>query len=157
MDPTPLLSYATEFLCSRKKTVYPLSDPALVTFLLSHPSSSSSGLNPGPNHEYTDFNLRVPMTPWLALLRHLRDAQRRGWIEYYDTNPEGTERWAGIVKEFVKYGADVGAVVVADAWDPEISALGIVEMLEETYGVFELRERKDEVRARLRERGLVRD
>nr|CEG03306.1 unnamed protein product [Fusarium acuminatum CS5907] len=131
---TPLLSYATEFLCSRNKTIFPLSSPNLIRWLLEHPSQ----INPGPNHEYKHFITHQPTTPWLALLRHLRDAKRRGWIEYYDTNPEGTARWAEILRVFVQY-ADVNSVVKKDAWDPEITALGVMESLEETYGSAEVR------------------
>ncbi|KAF5664441.1 hypothetical protein FHETE_7032 [Fusarium heterosporum] len=126
---TPLLSYATEFLCSRNKTIFPLSSLKLVRWLLEHPSAS----NPGPDHEYKHFITHRPITPWLAVLRHLRDARRRGWIQYYDTDPQGTARWAEIVSNFVGY-ADVNAVVQKDGWDPEITALGVMKLLEETYG-----------------------
>jgi len=125
---TPLLAYATEFLCSRNKTIFPMSSPSLAKYLLSHPTP----INPEPNHKYKHFETHQPLTPWVAVLRHLRDAKRRGWIEYYDVNPEGTARWAEIVREFVKY-ADVEAIVPRDAWDPEITALGVIEMLVETY------------------------
>ncbi|SPO04488.1 related to small s protein [Cephalotrichum gorgonifer] len=135
-DSTPLLAYATEFLCSRKLTIYPLSSPQLVGFLLQNPSR----INPGPNDEYTEFATRQPRTPWTALLRHLRDARRRGWIEFYDIGPEGTARWSEIVRLFIEDGgADVDAVVAADIWDPEITARGVLEMLEETYGAVEIR------------------
>ncbi|RGP81730.1 hypothetical protein FLONG3_115 [Fusarium longipes] len=130
---TPLLSYATEFLCSRNKTIFPMSSPALVQWLLSHPSP----INPGPNHEYKHFETHQPLTPWITVLRHLRDAKRRGWIEYYDIDPEGTARWAEIVRELVNY-ADLEAVVPKDIWDPEITALGVVEMLVDTYGSAEI-------------------
>ncbi|KAL6408225.1 hypothetical protein AUP68_08077 [Ilyonectria robusta] len=134
-EPTPLLSYATEFLCSRNKTIFPLSDPQLVEYLLRHPSK----VNPGPNHLYTDFNTRASTTPWLALLCHLRDARRRDWIEHYDISAEGTQRWAHIARLFVETGeADVNAVVAANAWDPEITAMGVFELLEETYGSMEV-------------------
>ena len=126
---TPLLAYATEFLCSRNKTIFPKSSPSLVKYLLSH----QTPINPGPNHKYKHFETHQPLTPWVAVLRHLRDAKRRGWIEYYDIDPEGTARWAEIVREFVRY-ADVEAVVPRDAWDPEITGLGVIEMLVETYG-----------------------
>ncbi|KAK7422476.1 hypothetical protein QQZ08_009464 [Neonectria magnoliae] len=136
-QPTPLLSYATEFLCSRNKTIFPLSDPRLVEHLLAHPSDA----NPGPNDQYTDFDTLKPTTPWLALLRHLRTARRRGWIEHYDIDPQGTERWARIVRLFIEIGgADVDAVVLKDAWDPEITAVGVFELLEETYGAVEVRD-----------------
>ncbi|KAF7546929.1 hypothetical protein G7Z17_g8085 [Cylindrodendrum hubeiense] len=134
-EPTPLLAYATEFLCSRNKTIFPLSDPRLIEYLVTH----SSDVNPGPNHRYTDFNTRSSTTPWLALLCHLRDAHRRGWIEHYDINPEGTERWTEIARLFIEAGgSDVSAVVVATNWDPEVTALGVFELLEGAYGAVEV-------------------
>ena len=126
---TPLLSYATEFLCSRNKTVYPLSSPSFVRYLLDNPSP----LNPGPNYEYTNFLPRIPTTPWIALLRHLRDAHRRGWIAHLDADPRGTARWAGIVGMFLDAGADADAVIEEDQFDPEITALGVLELLEAEY------------------------
>ncbi|KAF4972491.1 hypothetical protein FSARC_963 [Fusarium sarcochroum] len=139
---TPLLSYATEFLCSRNKTIFPLSSPKLVRWLLENPSR----INPVPDQEYKHFITHKPINPWLALLRHLRDAKRRGWIEYYDIDPEGTARWAEIVKSFVEY-ADVNAVVVKDAWDPEITALGVMRLLEETYGSAEIQRIKIQMKS----------
>ncbi|KAI9150214.1 small s protein [Paramyrothecium foliicola] len=134
-DATPLLSYATEFLCSTQKTIFPLSDPSFVAGLL----RSRGHTNLGPNHEYVDFNTRSKTTAWIALLRHLRDARRRKWIDYYDINSEGTERWAKIVRLFLEEGeADVNAIILADAWDPQISAVGVLEHLEETYGSVEI-------------------
>ncbi|KAK2678060.1 Orc1-like, AAA ATPase domain [Fusarium oxysporum f. sp. vasinfectum] len=130
---TPLLSYATEFLCSRNKTIFPMSSPKLVHWLLNNPSR----INPGPNHKYKHFITHQSITPWLAVLRHLRDAKRREWIEYYDINPEGTSRWTEIVRELVQF-SDVSAVISKDMWDPEITALGVMEMLEETYGSAEV-------------------
>ncbi len=140
--PTPLLAYATEYLCSRNKTIYPLSDRTLVDFLLRH----LSAVNPGPNEVYSSFVRRKPVTPWLVVLQHLRDAKRRGWIEQYDTDPAGTERWVSIVRDFmVVGGADVKTVIPADQWDPEITAIGVMEMLEETYGSWEVRELRREM------------
>ncbi|KAL6699497.1 hypothetical protein J3F84DRAFT_404549 [Trichoderma pleuroticola] len=136
-ESTPLLAYATEFPCSRNKTIFPLSDPRLVDFLL----RNQCRINPGPNHGYTDFWTNRPRTPWITLLRHLRDARRRGWIEYYDVDPQGTARWAEIVRLFVEVGgADREAVVVKDNWDPEITAVGVLELLEGTYRAVEMRE-----------------
>lgn len=136
-ESTPLLAYATEFLCSRKKTIFPLSDIRLVEFLL----RNQCRINPGANHDYTDFETNKPRTPWITLLRHLRDARRRNWIEYYDVDPEGTARWAEIVRLFVQVGgANKEALVLKDGWDPEITALGVMELLEETYGAVEMKE-----------------
>ncbi|KAL7785865.1 hypothetical protein V8C37DRAFT_393291 [Trichoderma ceciliae] len=136
-ESTPLLAYATEYLCSRNKTIFPLSDSRLVEFLL----HNQCRINPGTNHEYTDFWTHRPRTPWITLLRHLRDARRRGWIEYYDVDPQGTRRWAEIVSLFLGIGgADREAVVVKDNWDPEITAMEVLELLEETYGAVEMKE-----------------
>ncbi|OKL60922.1 hypothetical protein UA08_03185 [Talaromyces atroroseus] len=135
---TPLLTYATEFLCSRERTIYPLSDPCMIRNLLERPHR----INPGPNHEYTDFETRAPMTSWVALLRHLRNARRRRKIEYFDTDPNGTARWAEIVRLFSQSGADVDAVVAADPWDAEISTVGIIELLADTYCAVELEDIK---------------
>ncbi|RBR24393.1 uncharacterized protein FIESC28_02883 [Fusarium coffeatum] len=141
---TPLLAYAIEFLCSRNKTIFPTSSPSLVKYLLSH----QTPINPGPNHKYKHFETHQPLTPWVTVLRHLRDAKRRGWIEYYDINPEGTARWVEIVREFVKY-ADVEAIVPRDTWDPEISALGVIDMLVRTYGSAEMESIKLEMKKSL--------
>jgi hypothetical protein len=149
-DATPLLAYATEFICSRMKTIFPLSDPDLVRFLL----RNTCRINPGANHGYSNFTTRAPMTPWLALLRHLRDARRRGFIEYYDTNPAGTTRWANIVRLFMEDGgADPYAVVLKDSWDPEITALGVLELLEDTYGAAEMRELRELVVCKQKDKG----
>ena len=134
----PLVFYATEFLCSRQKTLFPLSSPELIQLLLAHPTQ------PSANHPYIDFTTRAPRTPWIALLRHLRNARRRRWIGYYDVDSTGTERWTAAVRIFLKSGhADVDAVVVKDVWDPEITALGVIELLLETYGAFEVAKLRD--------------
>jgi hypothetical protein len=134
-QPTPFLSYATEFLCSRNKSIYPLSNPALVKYLL----QTRSAINPGANEEYADFTTLKKLTPWLALLRHLRDAHRREWIAHYDIDPQGTERWAEIVELYINEGvADHLAVVKRDAWDPEITAVALFELLETAYKATEV-------------------
>ncbi|KAM3485483.1 hypothetical protein MY8738_001249 [Beauveria namnaoensis] len=138
-DAVPLLAYATEYLCSRKRTIFPLSDPALVEDLLLL-RTTESPLNPGANHVYQDFATRTDTTPWLAVLRHLRDARRRRWIRLYDMDPEGTRRWVKIVRSFLEVGgAEPEALVVADGWDPEITADGVLELLDDTYGDAEIR------------------
>lgn len=132
---TPLLSYATEYICSRQNSIYPLSSLSFIRALLQIPSRH----NPGPNHTYTDF---IPAgaqnTPWVALLQHLRRGHRRGWIAHLDIDPQGTTRWAEIVRLFLDAGADVGAVVSADRWHPEMSALEVLEMLENEYCATEM-------------------
>jgi hypothetical protein len=142
-ETTPLLLYASEFLCSRKKSIYPLSDPQLVRGLLQRLEPPSL-VNRGPNDRFLEFETRRPTTPWLMLLRHLRDAKRREWIEYYDVDPQGTKRWAEVVRLFIEDGrADVKAVIQKDAWDPEITAVGVLELLEQTYGAIEVRKLRE--------------
>lgn len=139
-DSTPLLAYGTEFLCSRQKTIYPVSDPGIVEYLL----KNKSRINPGPNHEYQDFMTGQTVTPWLMLLKTLRNARRRNFIEYYDIEPDGTKRWTSIVKLFLQAGkADANAVVLADTWDPEITAEQVLQLLEDTYGAVEIHETKE--------------
>jgi NACHT domain len=135
---TPLLAYATEYICSRQKSIYPLSSPSFVEYLL----KTSSGYTPDPNHVYTDFLTRRPTTLWLALLDHLRRARRRGWISHLDIDPEGTPRWTKIVRLFLEAGADVDAVLLGDRWHPEMSATQILEMLEAEYCAVEISELK---------------
>lgn len=139
-EAVPLLAYATEHLCSRKRTIYPLSDPGLVGDLL----AGACRVNPGANHHYLDFVTRAALTPWLAVLRHLRDARRRRWIKLYDVDDDGTKRWAEVVRLLLEVGgADPDAIVKADAWDPEITAQGVMELLDDTYADVEIRGLKD--------------
>ncbi|KAE9374984.1 hypothetical protein N431DRAFT_482087 [Stipitochalara longipes BDJ] len=149
----PILFYATEFLCSRQKSIYPPSSPTFVAALLQTPSRH----NPGPNDVYIDFfPTGAQNTAWLAVLKSLRRAHRRGWIAHLDIDPQGTARWVEIVKLFLGAGADVTAIISADRWDPEISALGMLELLEREYcasEVSELRKLMAELKA-CREVGL---
>lgn len=132
-EETPLLYRALEFLCSRQKTIYPLSSPALVQSLLvySKKYSSHSVLGPligSPNKEFWTKLLHVKdATPWIMVLRSVRDAKRRGWIKPFDIEPLGTERWTRIIECLVmEGGADRDAVVRKDGWDPEANALEVL-------------------------------
>lgn len=134
-EATPLLAYATEFLCSRQKTIFPVSDPKLVRYLL----DNQCRINPGVNHSYSEFITRKSITPWHTLLKHLRNSRRRNFIDYYDIDVNGTARWATIVQLFLEVGcADANAVVLADMWDPEIKAEEVLKLLEDTYGAIEV-------------------
>ncbi|KAM3500258.1 hypothetical protein MY10362_006562 [Beauveria mimosiformis] len=145
-EAVPLLAYATEYLCSRKKTIFPLSDPALVEDLLLL-RTTACRVNPGANHVYQDFTTRTDTTPWLAVLRHLRDARRRRWIRLYDVDAEGMRRWVKIVRLFLEVGgAEPEALVAEDGWDPEITAQGVLELLDDTYGDAEIRALRDLLR-----------
>lgn len=136
-DSSPLLTYAIEYVCSRKKTIFPLSDPSLIRYLLENPWRA----NRGANHEYKDFLMRRPITPWLALLKHLRDANRRRFIDIYDVHEQGTSRWAVVVRLFLEQGgADPDAVVLKDMWDPEITAKEVLELLDNEYGAYEVKQ-----------------
>lgn len=133
LEETPLLHRALEFLCSRQKTIYPTSSLSLVQGLLrySRKYSSSPYLSPligSLNEPFTSVILkRKEVTPWIMVLRHIRDAKRRGWIELFDVDQDGTDRWTSIVKCLVlEGGADRNAVVKGDGWDPEIDAKGVL-------------------------------
>ncbi|KAK7952869.1 small s protein [Apiospora saccharicola] len=135
IEETPLLHRALEFLCSRQKTIYPLSSLSFVRALLdasekyasSHPKLAVliGGVN-APSWS-SPLLKKKQVTTWVMVLRHLRDAKRRGWIQRFDVDPSGTERWTAIVECLVQEGgADREAVVLQDGWDPEASAEGVL-------------------------------
>lgn len=134
IEETPLLHRALEFLCSRQKTIYPLSSLSFVRALLDaserHASNPKlSGLIGGMNAPSWSSPLlqKKEVTTWIMVLRHLRDAKRRGWIERFDVDPSGTERWTTIIECLVRQGgADRDAVVPRDGWDPATSAKGVL-------------------------------
>ena len=130
----PLLSYALEFLINRQLTVYPLADPSLVSVILSHGGD--------PNKVYKDFSQKEE-TPWLHALKAVRDGNRRGWIEYYDVEERGVVRWVGIMKMLLEAGADPNALILETKWDPETTALEVVEMVCERYKSREMRGLRD--------------
>ncbi|MCJ1236845.1 hypothetical protein MMC14_004827 [Varicellaria rhodocarpa] len=116
----PLLSYATDFLVHRQYTLYPLSSPDLVETIL------KNGRDPNERY-FISTSKEETETPWLNTLKMLRQALRRGWIRSYDTDrEEGTQRWVRIMELFLEYGADANAVILADRWDPEITAVEVV-------------------------------
>ena len=130
----PLLGYAIEFLVNRQLTVYPLANPALVYKILDHDGD--------PNQLYCDFAGKED-TPWLNALKAVRDANRRGWIDFYDINEEGVPRWVKIMKMFVEHGADPNALIVETKWDPEATAVEIIEMAFERIGSWEMGSLRD--------------
>jgi hypothetical protein len=141
-DGQPLLSYAIEFLFNRKKSVYPLSSPELVATILRHGGD--------PNVVYKDFHKRKE-TPWLRVLKAMREAHRRGWIEESEEERGGVDRWAQIVKMFVEHGADPDIVIDKTIWDPAITAFGVLQLIADEYGFDEMEEIKCMVLAK---RGL---
>ncbi|KAK8860141.1 hypothetical protein PGQ11_010875 [Apiospora arundinis] len=134
IEETPLLYRALEFLCSRQKTIFPLSSLSFVRALIdasdkyaSHPALSKLISGPSAPSWSSPLLTKKDVTTWIMVLRHLRDAKRRGWIERFDVDPTGTERWTAIVELLVRHGgADRDAVVVRDGWDPETSAQGVL-------------------------------
>lgn len=126
-----LLSYATNFLVNRRRTVFPLSEPAFVKSLL------SAGQD--PNLQYSNFAGKNE-TPWLNCLRHVREALRRGWISVKDGQ---LQRWKLILLLFIEHGAEVNAVLATDRWDPEITALGVVDAVYEEFEVEEVGRLRD--------------
>lgn len=121
----PLLSYGVEFLVDRRKSVYPLLDPELILILLKR------GQN--PNQAYTDIVTKQRRTPWLYVLRCAREADRRGWIKHYDSDPMGVERWVEIIISFLNYGADPNAMIEEDSWDPSATPLDVVDAILQKY------------------------
>ena len=130
----PLLGYALDFLVNRQLTVYPLADPSLIGVILSHGGN--------PNTTYKDFSQKEE-TPWLYALKAVRDGNRRGWIVYYDVEDQGVVRWAVIMKMLLEAGADPNAVIVETKWDPEATALEIVEMVYEKFKSREMKNLRD--------------
>ncbi|PYH85112.1 hypothetical protein BO82DRAFT_429608 [Aspergillus uvarum CBS 121591] len=124
----PLLSQTTPFLAHRRQTVYPLANPRLIRDLL------EAGFN--PNQPYTNLHGKT-RTPWIDVLEALREAERRRWLRYYDVDPQGMARVAEIVRVYVEGGADVHAVVPADQWDPEVSAVDVVGSVWRGLGAWE--------------------
>lgn len=120
----PLLSHTLDFLIDRRKTVYPLCSEDVVAVLLEAGQS--------PNQPYLDMSQK-PLTPWLLALRCVREALRRGWIQHYDIRSDGVRRWVKIMELMLQHGADHDAMIVADKWDPEASALSIISAVEEKY------------------------
>ena len=105
--------------------VYPLSGPKLVAAIL------EGGAD--PNRQYRDL-ARKQRKPWLLVLDDTREAQRRGWICYYETTSEMSKQWYEVMRLFVKLGADLYAVLVKTSWGPEASALDVVEAILEKVG-----------------------
>ncbi|KAF1992354.1 hypothetical protein K402DRAFT_320597 [Aulographum hederae CBS 113979] len=130
----PVLSHAIELLIDRRKTVYPLSSPALIQTLL------EQGEN--PNEIYQDLFGRS-QTTWLLALQYVREGDRRGWISAKSRGENGTERWMEIMSTFIRHGADPDALVVADSMDPAATALDVSNMLVEKYGFQEFVEFND--------------
>lgn len=149
-EETPLLYRALEFLCSRQKTIYPLSSPAFVQSLLVYSKKYSSHGDLGrligsPNKEFRTKLLHVKdATPWILVLRSARDAKRRGWIKPFDIEPLGTERWTKIIECLVlEGGADTEAIILEDGWDPKADALQVLGNggLLDDYGDWWVKER----------------
>ncbi|KAK8054433.1 hypothetical protein PG994_009500 [Apiospora phragmitis] len=134
VEETPLLYRALESLCSRQKTIYPLSSLSFVNTILeasekyaSHPKLSGLLGRLNTPSWSSPLMKRKHVTTWIMVLRHLRDAKRRGWIERFDVDPLGTERWTAIVECLLRRGgADRQAVIPGDGWDPETSAAGVL-------------------------------
>lgn len=130
LEETPLLTYALEFLTSRQKTIMPLSSPTFVSELLHSPHRNHPVLGDligSPNMVYdSPLSKAKEITPWILVLRHLRDAKRRGWIEPFDISFDGTMRWTQIVGLLSRDGADLNAFLKWNGFDEECYASDVL-------------------------------
>ncbi|PYH92508.1 hypothetical protein BO71DRAFT_485385 [Aspergillus ellipticus CBS 707.79] len=110
------------------QNVYPLSSPQIIGDLLAHGAD--------PNQPYLDLD-KKSRTPWLVVLENLREAERRRWIRYYDTDAEGSRRLARIVELFLGAGADSNALLVESRFDPSATALEVVTSVYRKYAAEE--------------------
>lgn len=130
VEGTPLLAYALEFPVSRQKTIFPLSSHSLVSSLIHSPHRTKPGLRDligAPNLSFdSPLTRQLVVTPWTWVLSQLRDA-RRGWIEPFDINPEGTARWTRIVRILAREGgADRQAFLRWNGFDEEAYARDVI-------------------------------
>ena len=51
----------------------------------------------------------------------------------FDVDPEGSRRWAGIMKIMLRWGADPKAVILGEQWVPEDTALEVFGDIAGTY------------------------
>ncbi|KAH8928936.1 hypothetical protein BT69DRAFT_1292944 [Atractiella rhizophila] len=128
----PRLSFAIDFLVHDRQTIYPLSSPELVQTIFKLDDSNA-------NLEYREFDKSRPETPFIYCMKLLREANRRNWLKPFDSEDAGTKRWTSIVQLFLENGADPGAVIKADAWDPEITVAGVLDLILQRYGSREVK------------------
>lgn len=146
----PLLSYAVDYLVNRQNSVYPLSDPNIVDILFKNGQDPNLIKQPerdailnnteaaqSDDENPMELRMRKPppklKTPWEVALEAIQQAHRRGWIEIYDINPEGTVRWARILRTFLENGADPNVVVAATYKDKQETAIDLITRLFDTY------------------------
>lgn len=118
----PLLTYAVEYLVSRRSSVYPLASSDLVQILLNKGEDV--------NLIYKDL-ANNDETPWIQVLKHIREADRKGWIEKSET--EETKGWIRIVEDFIQHGADPNVSFLKNMWDPAATAMDILIVVHEKY------------------------
>jgi hypothetical protein len=147
----PLLSYAVEYLIHRQSSVYPLSDPRMVDVLfkngedpnLFREAEKDAVEDDDEDEEAEDREARrakkakkpppKPKTPWVLALQAVQQADRRRWIEPYDIDPQGTARWAEILRKFLENGADPKVSVQATYKDKLETALEVITRVFEEY------------------------
>ena len=117
----PILSHALDLLIDRRKTVYPLSEPSVITSILDNGGS--------PNQPYRNLRNK-PDTPWLIALKCVREGHRRGWIHYFSPD---VKRWVKVLEVMLDYGADPNVVIEKDQWDPEITGMAVIENVAMEY------------------------
>jgi len=111
---------------SRRLSVYPFSEPEYVKGLLSRGED--------PNLKYENFKRREE-TPWIIVLKLVREALRRNWIEADGDN----KKWVEIIRLFIEGGADVNVVIADDGMDPEIEGKGVIDSVLDKFEIEDLR------------------
>ncbi|KAH9479858.1 Vegetative incompatibility protein HET-E-1 [Psilocybe cubensis] len=171
----PLLSHAVEYLVNRQSTVYPLSNPELVEVLLSNGEDpnlikqperdtiiqSLAHKNSQEHPSVDDEDYQPPQkpppalkTPWVLALEAVQQAHRKGWIEPFDIRPEGTARWARILRALLEHGAHPNVMVSATYRDKEESAADLLTRVFEAYMSSEVNQVKDLFIERLKEASI---
>ena len=113
-----VLKSAVYYLINRQKSLYPLSDPEVVSLLL------EAGMDPNYRWVHPEGNKKLK-TPWEFTLESVQQGLRRGWLQSLDDSD--TTRWAKIVTAFMGHGAETNIQVKATYRDKEESAVALFD------------------------------
>lgn len=124
----PILSWSTVYLFSRQASIYPLTEPKMVTALLVY------GLDPNKRvtapkkwDEDEDRPPKIVPSPWETTVEVCQQAIRRGWV---NGSQDDSARWGSAIESFRKHGVDEKIMVKATHKDHSERADMIVERLQ---------------------------